>query len=52
MISASFIFLTFSFEEYQCSCSKGFVTLAQSKETKLMLLDKTDEQKTILKLFE
>ena len=28
------------------------ITLPQSKETKLMLLDKTDEQKTILKLFE
>ena len=28
------------------------VLLPQSKETKLMLLDKTDEQKSILKLFE
>ncbi len=28
------------------------ITLPQSKERKLMLLDKTDEQKTILKLFE
>ena len=28
------------------------ITLPQSKETKLMLLDKTDEQKSILKLFE
>ena len=27
------------------------ITLPQSKETKLMLLDKTDEQKSILKLF-